>query len=140
MKHFSKGLFLGAVFGALTMAAPQLQAATPQDQLVIGTSLAQVLSLDPQQATEGKAVEIMSNLYDRLVASTADGKIIAVSVGEHERGGCRTCVELADWQRVAQVPKQVLAMSEALERLAAVEPRKAEEPVMGFRARLRQVR
>ena len=76
MKHFSKGLFVGAVIGALTISAPLLQAATPQDQLVIGTSLAQVLSLDPQQATEGKAVEIMSNLYDRLVASTADGKIL----------------------------------------------------------------
>ncbi|NKJ75293.1 ABC transporter substrate-binding protein [Rhizobium leguminosarum bv. viciae] len=76
MKHFSKGLFVGAVIGALTVAAPLSQAATPQDQLVVGTSLAQVLSLDPQQATEGKAVEIMSNLYDRLVASTADGKIL----------------------------------------------------------------
>ncbi|MGO6903759.1 ABC transporter substrate-binding protein, partial [Rhizobium ruizarguesonis] len=76
MKHFSKSLFVGAVIGALTISAAQLQAATPQDQLVIGTSLAQVLSLDPQQATEGKAVEIMSNLYDRLVASTADGKIL----------------------------------------------------------------
>lgn len=76
MKHFSKSLFVGAVIGALTISAAQLQAATPQDQLVIGTSLAQVLSLDPQQATEGKAVEIMSNLYDRLVSSTADGKIL----------------------------------------------------------------
>ncbi|MBB4437147.1 MULTISPECIES: ABC transporter substrate-binding protein [Rhizobium] len=76
MKHFSKGLFVGAVISALTISAPLSQAATPQDQLVVGTSLAQVLSLDPHQATEGKAVEIMSNLYDRLVASTADGKIL----------------------------------------------------------------
>lgn len=51
-------------------------AATPKDQLVIGTSIAQVLSLDPQQATEPKALEILSNLYDRLVASTPDGKIV----------------------------------------------------------------
>lgn len=76
MKHFSKSLFVGVAFCALTLAAPALRAATPADQLVIGTSLAQVLSLDPQQATEAKANEIMSNLYDRLVASTPDGKIV----------------------------------------------------------------
>ncbi len=56
------------------MAAQDLKAATPADQLVIGTSLAQVLSLDPQQATEGKAVEIMSNLYDRLGGDDAGRK------------------------------------------------------------------
>lgn len=76
MKHFSKAMFMGAAIGMLTLAAPQLQAATPKDQLVIGTSLAQVLSLDPQQATEPKALEILANLYDRLVATTADGKIV----------------------------------------------------------------
>ena len=76
MKHFSRSLFVGVALCALTLAAPALRAATPADQLVIGTSLAQVLSLDPQQATEAKANEIMSNLYDRLVASTPDGKIV----------------------------------------------------------------
>ncbi len=67
MKHFSKGLIAGAAAIVLSIAAPTLNAATPDDQLVIGTSLAQVLSLDPQQATEAKAIEIMANLYDRLV-------------------------------------------------------------------------
>ncbi|MEY9722346.1 ABC-type transport system substrate-binding protein [Sinorhizobium fredii] len=67
MKHFSKGLIAGAAAIVLNFAAPTVNAATPEDQLVIGTSLAQVLSLDPQQATEAKAIEIMSNLYDRLV-------------------------------------------------------------------------
>jgi peptide/nickel transport system substrate-binding protein len=76
MKHFSKGLIFGVALSALTLAATQLQAATPNNQLVIGTSLAQVLSLDPQQATEPKALEILANLYDRLVATTPDGKIL----------------------------------------------------------------
>ncbi|APG88377.1 D,D-dipeptide-binding periplasmic protein DdpA (plasmid) [Sinorhizobium americanum CCGM7] len=67
MKHFSKGLIAGAAAIVLSFSATGVSAATPDDQLVIGTSLAQVLSLDPQQATEAKAVEIMSNLYDRLV-------------------------------------------------------------------------
>ncbi|MGO4119460.1 ABC transporter substrate-binding protein, partial [Rhizobium ruizarguesonis] len=62
--------------GSLTIAAPQMQAATPRDHLVVGTSRAQGLSLDPQQATEGKAVEVMSHLYDRLVASPADGTLL----------------------------------------------------------------
>lgn len=89
MKHFSTARFVGLVIGALTLATPQLHAATPDDQLVVGTSLAQLLSLDPHQATEGKANEIMSNLYDRLVATTPDGKIVpqlAESWQEDEKG------------------------------------------------------
>jgi RNA polymerase sigma factor (TIGR02999 family) len=43
-----------------------------------------------------------------------------------KRGGLWTRVELADWHKVAQTSEQVLALSEALERFAAVEPRKAE--------------
>lgn len=47
----------------------------PNDQLVVGTSLAQVLSLDPHQATEAKANEIMANLYDRLISVDGSGKV-----------------------------------------------------------------
>ena len=43
-----------------------------------------------------------------------------------KRGGGWTRVELADWHQVAQAPEQVLALSEALDRFAALEPRKAE--------------
>src|SRR5262249_51829376 len=43
--------------------------------------------------------------------------------GAGKRGGGWTRVELADWHKVAQDPEQVLALTEALERLAAVEPR-----------------
>lgn len=56
-------------------------AATPREQLVVGTSLAQVLSLDPQQATEPKALEIIANLYDRLVSTSAEG-VIAPQLAE----------------------------------------------------------
>lgn len=44
-------------------------AKTPADQLVIGASLAQVLSLDPGQATESGSWIITSNIYDRLVST-----------------------------------------------------------------------
>jgi peptide/nickel transport system substrate-binding protein len=76
MKSFSRHVFAGIAFGVLALAAPVGHAATPKNQLIIGTSLAQVLSLDPQQATEAKALEIMSNLYDRLVSTDVDGKVI----------------------------------------------------------------
>lgn len=68
MKHFSKHLLAGVTLSLLVSVAPAAMAATPNDQLVIGTSLAQVLSLDPQQGTEVKTQEILANTYDRLVS------------------------------------------------------------------------
>jgi peptide/nickel transport system substrate-binding protein len=68
MKHISRRLMAGAALLALIAVAPGALAATPNDQLIIGTSLAQVLSLDPQQGTEVKTQEILANAYDRLIA------------------------------------------------------------------------
>ncbi|MTH79558.1 ABC transporter substrate-binding protein [Paracoccus aestuariivivens] len=50
-------------------------AETPSDTLVYGTSLAQVISLDPHQGQEATSLEIMANLYDRLVGSMPDGSL-----------------------------------------------------------------
>jgi len=69
-RHLSAAL----LFATALTAAPLL-AKTPADTLVYGTSLAQVISLDPDQGQEATALEIMANLYDRLVISTADGEI-----------------------------------------------------------------
>src|SRR5260370_30274503 len=60
-------------------------------------------------------------LVDHARARTAD-----------KRGGGWTRVELADWHKVAQTPEQVLALTEALERFAAIEPRKAELVTLRF--------
>ena len=49
-----------------------------------------------------------------------------------KRGGRWNRVELADWHNVAQPPEQVLALSEALDRLAAAEPDKAQLVTMRF--------
>ncbi|MFN7024569.1 MAG: ABC transporter substrate-binding protein [Pseudorhizobium sp.] len=76
MKLFCTRRLVGVALTALTIGAPAAQAKTPDDQLVIATSLAQVLSLDPHQATEAKANEIMSNLYDRLISVDPDGKVV----------------------------------------------------------------
>ncbi|UYN99032.1 MAG: ABC transporter substrate-binding protein [Devosia sp.] len=83
MKHVSKALLIGAALAAMTAMAPATFAATPNDQLIIGTSLAQVLSLDPQQGTEVKTQEILANTYDRLVSwSEADGNAIKGELAE----------------------------------------------------------
>jgi RNA polymerase sigma factor (TIGR02999 family) len=60
-------------------------------------------------------------LVDRARAKSAD-----------KRGGRWTRLELAEWHKIAQTPEQVLALSEALERFAAVEPRKAELVTLRF--------
>jgi RNA polymerase sigma factor (TIGR02999 family) len=49
-----------------------------------------------------------------------------------KRGGRWNRVELADWHKFAQAPEQVLALSEALDRFAASEPRKAELVTLRF--------
>ncbi|WP_244638341.1 ABC transporter substrate-binding protein [Agrobacterium fabrum] len=59
----------------MLMQASPVFAKTPNDQLIVATSLAQVLSLDPHQATEAKANEIMANLYDRLISVDGSGKV-----------------------------------------------------------------
>ena len=50
----------------------------------------------------------------------------------NKRGGQWQRVDLADWHAISQTPEQVVALSEALERLAAVEPRKAELVTLRF--------
>lgn len=62
-------LALVAAF-ALSLALPANapRAATPDDQLVIAISMAQFSSLDPGQTTEGPVMEVVSSIYDRLVA------------------------------------------------------------------------
>ncbi|MET0170960.1 MAG: ABC transporter substrate-binding protein [Agrobacterium vaccinii] len=78
----SNPVFAAAFFVALSSSTATI-AATPNDQLVIGTSLAQVLSLDPQQGTEVKTQEILANTYDRLVfADQTDGNKIKPQLAE----------------------------------------------------------
>ncbi|MCB5203990.1 ABC transporter substrate-binding protein [Neorhizobium sp. T786] len=76
MKHFCTRLLAQVALSAMILGAPAAFAETPDDQLVIATSLAQVLSLDPHQATEAKANEIMANLYDRLISVGPGGEVL----------------------------------------------------------------
>lgn len=74
MKKSMIRLAFTTALGAMLMQASPVFAKTPNDQLIVATSLAQVLSLDPHQATEAKANEIMANLYDRLISVDGSGK------------------------------------------------------------------
>lgn len=71
MKQFNSRLLTGVALAIAlsTATAGGAEAATPNNQLIIGTSLAQVLSVDPQQGTETKTQEILAATYDRLVFS-----------------------------------------------------------------------
>lgn len=83
MKQRIPQLALAAAISLAAIDALPAFAETPSDQLVVGTSLAQVLSLDPQQATEVKTQEILANTYDRLVfADQADGDKIKPQLAE----------------------------------------------------------
>jgi peptide/nickel transport system substrate-binding protein len=61
---------LGAVTLAVSLlvgAACAVQAKTPDDQLVVGISMNNLLTLDPANATGNEVVEIACNVYDSLV-------------------------------------------------------------------------
>ncbi len=60
-------------------------------------------------------------LVDRARARKAD-----------KRGGQWQRVELADWHQPGQTPEQTLALNEALDLFAAIEPRKAELVTLRF--------
>lgn len=83
MRHFSSKLMTGVTFAIVLSTAQMALAETPKNQLVIGTSLAQVLSVDPQQGTESKTQEILAATYDRLVYSDdADGNTVKPQLAE----------------------------------------------------------
>lgn len=63
-----RSLLLGAAGMTLASSLPlRLAANTPDDQLVVGFSLANVLTLDPAGSSSKERVQIITNLYDGLV-------------------------------------------------------------------------
>ncbi|SEA17591.1 ABC transporter substrate-binding protein [Variovorax sp. YR216] len=62
-----KWLRLLALAGALCAGVTGLQARTPVDQLIVGFSMNNLLTLDPATATGNDVVEVNVNLYDYLI-------------------------------------------------------------------------
>jgi peptide/nickel transport system substrate-binding protein len=59
---------LGAAAGLLAAAAPgRVRAATPKDTLVVAMAFDDIISLDPAEAFEISAGELMGNCYERLL-------------------------------------------------------------------------
>ena len=62
--------FLASVAAAAVATALPLDAAmaaTPKDQLVIATNMTTMRGVDPHEANQIESIEILANLYDRLV-------------------------------------------------------------------------
>ena len=60
------GLALGASVLAMAMAGTA-QAATPTDTLVVAKTIDDIISLDPAEAYELSGIEMITNVYDRLM-------------------------------------------------------------------------
>ena len=54
--------------GAFALAGPAAHAATPPDTLVIAKNIDDMITLDPAEAYEFSGVEVVSNIYDRIMA------------------------------------------------------------------------
>jgi peptide/nickel transport system substrate-binding protein len=67
-KHILASLAVATMLATTPFAA---RAETPKDQLVIGLSMTNLLTLDPAEAVETESFDVLNNLYDRLVEMDA---------------------------------------------------------------------
>ena len=68
LRGMKMALLAGAVLALSSIAlAPQSLAETPADTLVIAKNIDDIISLDPAQAYELTGVEMVANLYDRIM-------------------------------------------------------------------------
>jgi len=63
MKH----LLRAAALSVLMAFSTPVLAETPEDQLIVGFTMTNVLSMDPAAITGGESVQILNNIYDSLV-------------------------------------------------------------------------
>lgn len=60
-----------AMAAMLSSVAIPAWADTPKDQLIIGLSMTNLLTLDPAEAVETESFDVLNNLYDRLIEMDA---------------------------------------------------------------------
>jgi RNA polymerase sigma factor (TIGR02999 family) len=118
---------LPLVYDELRKLAAQRLAGEKPGQTLQATALVheaylRLVGADDEQSWESRghffaaAAEAMRRiLVEHARARSAD-----------KRGGRLKRVELADWHNVAQPPEQILALNEALQRLVALDPQKAQ--------------
>lgn len=80
MKHFLATAALGAL---LLGAAPiSVLAETPKDQLVVATTMSNILTLDPAAITGRETVQVLNNVYDTLVILSPDDRSVKPRLAE----------------------------------------------------------
>jgi len=67
-----KTTLLAGIAASALMTGTPAWAETPDDQLVIGLSMASMRGLDPQELNQFEAAEVIANLYERLIVLPAD--------------------------------------------------------------------
>lgn len=80
MRHF----FATAAVGALLLGAIPLNALaeTPKDQLVVATTMNNILTLDPAAITGRETVQVLNNIYDTLVILSDKDRSIQPRIAE----------------------------------------------------------
>ncbi|MGL4311646.1 MAG: ABC transporter substrate-binding protein, partial [Paracoccaceae bacterium] len=80
MKHFLASVALGALLiGAAPLGA---LAETPADQLIVATSMSNILTLDPATITGRETVQVLNNIYDTLVILSPEDRSIQPRLAE----------------------------------------------------------
>lgn len=80
MRHFLIRTALGAL---LATAAPiGVLAETPADQLVVATTMSNILTLDPAAITGRETVQVLNNIYDTLVILSPQDRSVQPRLAE----------------------------------------------------------
>ncbi|NTJ43557.1 ABC transporter substrate-binding protein [Agrobacterium larrymoorei] len=79
-----KKFFASAVFAALLIgvAPVGVMAETPKDQLVVATTMSNILTLDPAAITGRETVQVLNNVYDTLVELSAKDRSVQPRAAE----------------------------------------------------------
>ncbi len=78
MKHF----LLSAALGALCLGAAPVWAETPANQLIVATTMNNILTLDPAAITGRDTVQVLNNIYDTLIVQSPDDRSIQPRMAE----------------------------------------------------------
>lgn len=80
MRHFLTTVALGALLiGATPIWAV---AETPKDQLVVATTMSNILTLDPAAITGRETVQVLNNIYDTLVMLSPEDRSVKPRLAE----------------------------------------------------------
>ena len=80
MKHF----LATAALGALLIGAMPLStfAETPKDQLIVATTMSNILTLDPAAITGRETVQVLNNIYDTLIVLSPEDRSVQPRLAE----------------------------------------------------------